>query len=207
MPEIYKATISGNLRRLDQFRIVIPGAGSDGGNGTVYLNNLPEISDSKNASYNEDPLPGRSSPLMTYSSSGVRLISMKLHFVATQQSDVRQNAIYLRMLQSATYPREGTSVSGLNGVASATPYLPPPVCEITCGQLLAEGPLYAVLESYSVSFDPQVAWDPITYFPYKFDVDTSWKVVYLSAAASSGSTRTDLLPWQGTIVKSRYSAG
>ena len=37
-----------------------------------------------------------------------------------------------------------------------------------------------ILKSYSVKFPTDIAWDESTLLPYKFDVDTSWDVVYKS---------------------------
>jgi hypothetical protein len=37
------------------------------------------------------------------------------------------------------------------------------------------------LKSYSVKFPTDVVWDQDFYVPYKFDVDTSWDVVYRSS--------------------------
>jgi hypothetical protein len=156
------------------------------GNQKITLNNLPEISDSKSAAYNDEPIIGRSIPLKTYSHSENRVISTKLHFFIIKKEDAKTNLRNLRLLESAVYPQEGG------------PYKPPQVCQIQCGSLLAtsggetQGPLpvCVVLLSYNVTFPTDVAWDKETYCPYKFDVDCQWQVVYA----------VDDIPWNTNII-------
>lgn len=139
----------------------------------IILNNLPDISDSKQAQYNDEPIMGRSSPLKTYSHSTSRKISMGLHFYVTKPGDLETNMDYLRALESAVYPR--------NGTAYDMPFLPPPICKLKCGPLLSSGyDICAVLLSYSVKFDTRVAWSE-GLVPFKMDVDTEWEVVYKSS--------------------------
>jgi len=183
-----KATNNGSLAPIADCEIVIPGAGIIGlnqrrGNGTVTLNSLPDISDSKSAVYNNESIMGRSFPLYTYSHSADRQISMQLHFFIIERGDGRKNLNYLRWIQSAVYPRRGED---------GAPYKPPPICTIKCGKLLAEQELCVVLQSYSVKFPTEVAWDVETYCPYRFDVDTSWLTVYNSQD----------LPYQDRIIDS-----
>jgi hypothetical protein len=176
-----KATNNGSLVTLPAMSIFIPGA------GTISLKSLPDISDSKAAVYNNEAIIGRSFPLYTYSHSGDRNLSIQLHFFVVDPADAATNLGYLRMIQSAVYPREGS------------PFLPPPVCQITFGYLLAGNPsgaaptpLCCVLQSYSVKFPTEVAWQEQTFCPFRFDVDTSWLVVYTSSD----------LPYQSRIVTS-----
>lgn len=181
-----KATDNGSLIKVPDCDIEIPGA------GTISLNNLPNISDSKTASYNNEAIIGRSFPLYTYSHSGDRAISIQMHFFVIDPQDAERNLQYLRMIQSAAYPRQG----GINGA----PFTPPPVCKVRCGALLAGNPrsgesaqpLCCVLQSYSVNFPTEVVWHNETFCPFRFDVDTSWLVVYTS----------DDLPYQDRIVRS-----
>jgi len=172
-----KATNNGVLNNLKDCWINIPNAGK------IILRSLPDISDSKQASYNSENIIGRSFPLYTYSYSGDRSINIQLHFFIIQDGDAQGNINDLRKIQSAAYPREGTG---------GRPYMPPVICTLTCGKLLAEEPLCAVLQSYSVKFPTEVAWfeQDGTYCPYRFDVDTSWLVVYTSSQ----------LPYQNRIV-------
>lgn len=181
-----KATNDGSLAPIPSCTINIPSA------GTIELNNLPDISDSKSAVYNNEAIIGRSFPLYTYSHSGDRSISIQLHFFVVDKNDAQKNLGYLRWLQSAVYPRDG----GQNGA----PFTPPPICQIKCGSLLAGNPqsgsssqpLCCVLQSYSVKFPTEVAWHEETFCPFRFDVDTSWLVVYTS----------NDLPFQDRIVSS-----
>ena len=135
----------------------------------IKLYTLPDVSDTKTASYSNESVVGRSSPIKTYSHSDDRQISIQLHFVTDCEDRVWENLKYLRMLQSAVYPQYDTT---------DVPYYPPPVCKIVIGQLLGKCPLCAVLKSYAVRYPTDVAWDEITFLPQKFDVDTSWEVVY-----------------------------
>lgn len=133
---------------------------------------LPEISDSKSANYSDEPIMGRSFPLKTYSHSDNRAINMTLHMIVSEPGDVDYNLRALRAVQSAVYPRQSFSEA---------PFVPPPVCKIRCGRLLAEGELCVVLKNYNVKFPTEVAWDEDTFVPFKFDIDTSWEVVYKSS--------------------------
>lgn len=175
-----------NLRELDDCYIIIPGGTSfdfgnteisianPNGNYIVKINNLPEISDTKSASYSDETVIGRSFPIKTYSQSDNRSISIQLHYFVTQQKDVSKNLNDLHAIQSALYPREGDA---------GTPFVPPPVCKIKCGRLLSENEICVILKSYSVKFPTDVAWTEFgnSYLPIKYDVDTTWEVVYSSA--------------------------
>lgn len=144
---------------------------------------LPDISDSKSANYNDEPVIGRSFPLKTYSHSDNRSISLQIHLFITKPDDAVTNLEYLRALESCVYPRD---------FVQSVPYQPPPVCQIFCGQLLGKDPLCVVLKQYSVKFPTDVAWDETYYTPWKFDVDTTWDVVY-SSNALPGQER--ILAW------------
>lgn len=184
-----KATNNGSLRKIPDCTIKIPGGNTSvaGSDLIIELNNLPDISDGKSAVYNGESIIGRSFPLYTYSHSAERTISMQLHFFIVDPNDGVKNLNYLRAIQSAVYPR--------NGKQSQTPYQPPPVCKIKCGSLLDNDELCCILQSYSVKFPTEVAWDEATYCPYRFDVDTSWLVVY----------NTTSLPFQEDILKAAQS--
>lgn len=161
-----KATIpGGEVTQFDDCYITIPGF------GTKFLNNLPELGDSKSASYNDEPIIGRTQPLKTYSHSDNRAISMKVNLFILKQSDIDDNIKFLRAIQSATYPQSG------NG---NTPFRPPPVCQIRCGEILSGGELCVVLKNYDVQFPTDVVWDQETMLPYKFSVSMNWEVVYSS---------------------------
>lgn len=137
---------------------------------------LPDISDSKSAAYNDEPIIGRSFPLKTYSHSENRAISWTAHFITCKQEDIEDHLDTLRVIEAATYPQDGQ------------PYAPPPICKLKCGFLLGDDELCAVLKSYSVKFPTDVAWDEATLMPYKFDVDMSFEVVYDSQDLPNADT-------------------
>jgi hypothetical protein len=186
MADNFKATVNGKLQKVNGCLIVIPGENVKP--RKIVMRALPDISDSKQAIYNGEGIIGRSAPLYTYSHSGDRNINMQIHFFVVQDrcnGNCGQcpdcNLTNLRWIQSACYPRKD----------AITPYKPPPICRIKCGDLLAKGnrAVCAVLQSYSVRFPTEVAWDTETGCPYRFDVDTSWLVVY----------STEKLPFQNKI--------
>ena len=148
------------------------------GDGKIILRVLPEISDSKTAAYNDEPIIGRSFPLKTFSHGENRVINMNCPFIVTTKQDISRNIADMKALESAVYPRDGV---GNN------PYQPPPVCELQCGSLLASkppfhtpAPICVVLRSYSVSFPGEVPWDQAFYLPYRFTINLQWEVVYIS---------------------------
>lgn len=161
--------IGGELNPItDCYVIIPPGFPKD---NPLKMKVLPDISDTKSATYSDEPIMGRSFPLKTYSHSDNRAITMQMHMIVSAPSDVDYNLRALRAIQSVVYPREGVS----------TPFLPPPICRIKCGRLLADEDLCVVLKSYSVKFPTEVAWDEETFVPFKFDIDTNWEVVYKSS--------------------------
>ncbi len=180
-------TLTGQLQPIQECYIDIPGAKK------IILDNLPDIGDTKTATYTDEPVIGRSSPIKTYSLSDNRSITMQLHFIISKPRDITTNLENLRAIQSAAYPRSG---------ADGEPFIPPPVCKIRCGQLLKkDGDLCVVLKNYSVKFPTDVSWisdnqqgNAIfdnagrlvgfdkTFTPMKFSVDTTWDVVYSSSA-------------------------
>lgn len=163
-----RATVeSGDLLEITNCYIDIPIF------GRIILKSLPEISDSKSAAYNDEPIIGRSFPLKTYSHSENRVISMKLHFYNITATDFIKNLGYLRAIESVVYPKD----TGSDGAT----FEPPPVCRIKCGELLSTSPLCVILKSYSAQFPTDVAWEESTYVPFKFDVDTNWEAIYRSS--------------------------
>ena len=146
--------------------------------GMIVMDNLPEISDTKSAVYNNEPIIGRSFPLYTYHYSSDRTISLQIHFFIRKDGDAETNLGNLRKIQSAAYPREGSF---------GAPFTPPVICTFECGKMLADGPLCVILQNYSVKFPTDVAYDEVTLCPYRFDVDTSWWVVYTSCKLPNAS--------------------
>jgi hypothetical protein len=166
-----KATrLGGPLKKLEKCYIRVPPG------ITIPINNLPDISDSKSASYTDESIMGRSSPVKVFSSGENRVISFQLHLFVTDPEDVFLNLNILRALQSCLYPREAEN--------NVVPFIPPPICRLRCGDLLSRGDnseLCVILTDCSVTFPTDVAWDEETFTPYKFDIDTTWNVVYKSS--------------------------
>jgi len=190
--------LGGDLRPLGKdFTISVPSNG--GGPVVIELKILPEVTDTKKASYADTSIIGRSNPIKTYSHSDNRIVTVRLHFLSIKWTDLEENRSNLWAIQSAVYPREGT------------PYKPPPVCKLRFGSLLGgpvgggtptgtDGTVCAVLENYSVSYPTNVAWVPIdtrNMYPVYFQVNTSWHVVYTSTPGS----QTNSLPNQDRILK------
>jgi len=175
-------TETGNLIPMEACKIYVDGE-------DIYLKVLPEITDTKSASWNDEPIMGRSFPMKTYSHSENRTITMICHFVVIEENDIHDNIRALRLIESAVYPMDDKRF----------PYRPPPICRIECGQLLGGAgqdrhPLCVILKSYSVQFPTDVPWDngirsgfgqavgdaSATFLPYKFDLTCNWEVVYPS---------------------------
>ncbi len=133
---------------------------------------MPDISDSKGATYGAENLMGRSFPVKTYSHSDERTINLELHFISLQDTNIDKNLGYLNLIRSAVYQRTGDN---------KIPYKPPGICKIKCGQLLGNNEICAVLKNYSVKFPIDQVIDETTLLPYKFDVSTTWEVVYASS--------------------------
>ena len=168
---------SGNLLPINNCYIK---AFVDGIDREVKMYILPDISDSKQASYSDETGVGRSAPLKVFSHGETRSISWTVHFFSDTQQKAFENLDNLRILESLAYPDEST-----NSLVS-----PPPIARIKCGILLGETELCVVLKGYSVKFPTDVAWQDIRtdsvirpgingqYMPIKFDVDLTFEVVY-----------------------------
>lgn len=151
--------------------VPIPDCYVECGDHTILMKILPDISDTKSASYSDEPIIGRSFPVKSFSHGENRTISWSSHFINCKAGDAESLLQDLRAIESCVYPDDsGTS----------TPYAPPTICKIKCGRILGEEELCVVLKSYSVKFPTDVPWDEETYLPYKFDVDMSFDVVYNS---------------------------
>ena len=164
--------------------------GSDSAN-RILMYTLPDISDSHEASYGEETGIGRSMPVKTFGSGTNRVISWTAVFVANDKDMLIRNLKSLRLLQSATYPRDYSGVE--------LPYAPPTLCYLRCGDLLANQAdsngniivnnyytntprasqeLCSVLKSCSVKFPKDVPWSDLGYIPYKFEVSLTFDIVY-----------------------------
>lgn len=148
---------------------------------TIMFRILPEISDSKGASYNDEPIMGRSFPIKTYSHSENRSISMRAHFIVTEDEDIERNMADKRAIESASYPRD-----------LGSPYRPPPICKLKCGKVLGDSELCVILRNYNTSYPTNVAYDSATLLPYYFTMNLTWEVVYNTAS----------LPGQELIMQS-----
>jgi len=138
--------------------------------GCITLKILPDITDSKSATYVNDPAPGRSTPMLTYAYSDPRNISTELHFMTTTVQDINDNIKAIRIIQNLVLP----------GPQSGTaPFTPPPVVKFICGVLMDgfDG-LCLVLKSYSIRYPTEVAWDISTFLPYRFTISCQWEAVY-----------------------------
>lgn len=138
--------------------------------GCITLKILPDITDTKSATYVSDPAPGRSSPMLTYAYSDPRTISTELHFMITKFDDIEENLKAIRIIQQLVLPGPQSGVA---------PFTPPPVVRFVCGVLMdgSEG-LCLVLKNYSIRYPTEVAWDTVTFIPYRFSISCSWEVVY-----------------------------
>lgn len=153
---------------------------------TIQFKSIPDISDQKSAEYTDEAVIGRASPMKTYSHSGKRTINLELYFYITEANDPTTNLENLRWIASACYPEDISGGGGPGAPVQANgqggvPFIPPPVCKLRCGDLLATQDLCVVLMSYSVKFPRDVAFDEDTYCPWFFQVSTSWEVVYKSS--------------------------
>lgn len=181
---------SSNLNPIQGCYIIVPGPS---GNVQIRFNAMPTLTDQKKANYNEEPIIGRTQPLITYSHSSTRSISIDITLVTTNNSgqlanepgNLTYNIRVLRALESLTYPR-------VEGVSNPLPpFRPPPVCKLRCGEAISPDELCVILDSYQTKVEPSVPLDPDTLFPLKLSVSTNWFVVY----------RSDQLPGQERIFR------
>jgi hypothetical protein len=139
----------------------------------VYMNNLPEISDSKSASYSEENAMGRSVPVKSFANGGTRKIGWKMKIVAPSNQDQLKAIDDLRFLESCVYPKADPS--------NILPYIPPRVLSIKCGRLLADYELSVILTDYNVDFPTDQPWSSarnVLYLPYMFNLSLTFEVVY-----------------------------
>jgi len=143
----------------------------------IYMYSLPDISDNKDASYDEQQGMGRTSPFKTFNSSGSRKIGWKLTFISYDSESRGRNLKNLRLLESCVYPRQDPN--------DIIPYIPPAILSVKCGDLLCnkDEELNVILTSYNVSFPMEKVWNSEddgsgVYFPAKLDVTLSFEVVY-----------------------------
>lgn len=139
----------------------------------VVMNQLPEISDQKSASYSEENAMGRSVPIKSFSQGSTRKIGWKIPFLSSSVKEQQKTIYELRLLESCVYPKADLS--------NILPYIPPRVCALKCGRLLADYELSAILTDYSVDFPTETTWSvsaATLYLPTKFSLSLSFEVVY-----------------------------
>lgn len=138
----------------------------------IDLYALPELQDSKQATYSDQPIQGRAAAVKTYSYSSNRTIGCTLHLYVTEQADIKRNLDIIRKIASLTHPEYQNT------------YLPPRVARMKCGKLLSEDAagVPVVLKTYNVSYDTAMQWfydETIgTYMPLHVQISTDWDVVY-----------------------------
>lgn len=140
------------------------------GGFTYYFNTLPDLSDAKGATYNDESPIGRSVPIKTYSHSDNRVISCTITLVVQDKSDCKENLRILQYIRSCVYNRTGLGA----------PYYPPVICRLQCGSLFSEYPICCVMKDYSVKFPTDVPWDEETMCPYRMDISMTFDQVYSS---------------------------
>lgn len=156
---------SGELIDIPECWIEIPQL-----NAKIVMNNLPDISDSKSASYSDETSIGRSTTFKNFSHSDNRTISWTCHFFLCKYRDDEIILKNIRILEACVYP--------ITDNTGGAPYAPPPICHLKCGKLLGEDYICAVLKNYSVKFDTNLPWSEDSYIPYKVDIDLQFDVVY-----------------------------
>ncbi len=169
-----KATISkGNLVDLADCYIKVDAK-------TIKMYILPDISDSKSATFADMNGIGRSMPIKVFSHGESRQIGWTVHFYGETQDRIMKNLEHLRLLESLTYPDAGTDL----------PVIPPKIANIKCGRMLADEELCVILKNYSVKFPTDVVWYSASendYIPIKFDVDLQFEVVYSNSSLPGAS--------------------
>jgi hypothetical protein len=177
---------SGKLRRLSDRCFLQIGTAPK-----LYFNNLPDLGDSKSASYNDEAVIGRSTPIKTYANSDNRSISLSITLIVQKQVDCKNNIATLRLIQSAVYPRPGSA---------GAPYFPPVLCQIQCGDLLSKDPVCCVMKDYNVKFPTDVPWDRETMCPYRMEISMSFEQVYASSNLPNQNLILADVPAGGTAV-------
>jgi hypothetical protein len=146
----------------------------------IFFNILPKISDSHASNFNDESIMGRSMPLKTYASGGVRAINIEISYlIVDEQVDPQRIWAELKAIQACTYPQDG-------GANIGAPFLPPFICRLKCGHMIGKNGIFAVLRNYSVNFPTDVAWywdnndqaNETIRLPFYFTISTSWEAVY-----------------------------
>ena len=83
-----RATVKGQAKLLiiEGCELNVPRA------GTILFTAMPSVTDSKGAEYASQKIIGRSMPLLTYSNSETRTLSIDIHLVTTGSTDTSSGA-------------------------------------------------------------------------------------------------------------------
>jgi len=167
----------GRLQILDDCYIRVPGVSIEtahyGKSDRIYMNNLPEISDQKSATYTEENAMGRSVPVKAFSNGSTRKIGWKFTMWSQEEKDRLAYIKTVRTLEACVYPKEDKS--------NILPYIPPPILSIKCGKLLADYELTVILTDYSLDFPTDQPWSIYgnsLYWPTKVTMNLNFEVVY-----------------------------
>jgi hypothetical protein len=199
MPELgMKATAAGSVRPIPGAWMRIPGAvppsfgGETDGLGRWSLYALPEIQVTKEANYSDIQILGRSSPIKTYAGSGYRRLAVTFHLHSTNENLKQYHIAFTRALESLLYPEyRGT-------------YLPPPIAQFRCGELISNkdlvisgigGYVNVVAMSVNYSLDPNIVHlGRNDLFPMYLGVQVNFDVVY----------PFNLLPGSGDVLRGAH---
>lgn len=165
---------NGELKQIDGCELIIPGTGllNTTTPGKFVFTSLPDMSDQKGVTYNDEAIPGRSLPVKTFGQGENRTIPISTNLYILQPGDEETNLRIVRAIQSAVYPRES---------ANAQPYYPPPVCKLKCGKLFSKNYLCVVMKDYNIKFPTDVPWHQSNMCPYRIEISMSFDVVYASS--------------------------
>lgn len=135
------------------------------GGETWRLYALPEITESKDATYSDAPILGRATPVKTYSYSTYRKLSVTFHLHGTSHKMHVYNTKFVHAVASAVHP------------VYANTYLPPRICQFFCGPLIDL--VSVVVTHYSFSMSPEVVWPGLV--PIDMTLQADMDVVYAFA--------------------------
>lgn len=159
-----KATLAGGkLKKIDDIYIRIKQYKIN-----AYI--MPDISDSKGATYADENSIGRTTPFKNYSFSENRVIQWSHHWIIDHKDRVDEILTDIRYLQSLAYPSNHYK-----------PYTPPWIAHIKAGNILGKEELCCVLKTYSIKYPTDVPWyqdGSDTSLPYKIDMELNFEVVY-----------------------------
>lgn len=195
MPEqgMRGTSAAGSIRPITGAWIRIPGAappsqgGRTDGLGRWSMYALPEVQVTKEANYSDIQILGRSSPIKTYAGSGYRRLAVTFHLHSTNEFMKEYHISFVRAIESLLYPEyRGT-------------YLPPPIAQFRCGELISNtdlvisigGYVNVVCMSVNYSLDPNIVHlgrDDL--FPMYLGLQANFDVVYpFNLLPGSGDVR------------------